>query len=648
MLKKCRKTSFFSIKLKPQFPLEKIRFFKTNNNHRFLNDESLNFILRAKNYLLKKKDSDVDKFEMDDEIERKNRLVEEGKMDWDPYKQDKEIIKKMIKCVIEEKKEFPKEVESILKSLGLKSNRRQLYNLLIRLGVFRKDENYNIFSHRGLLQAPDNVKNLAESIYQNHSRVYDYVRVSDRSTFDQSIFSIDGPDAKEIDDAVSISKKGDQVEWVFVHIADPTHHLNVGDHLESFARNRGSSIYLPEACYPMFPNIFSKDLCSIKKSVENLALTFALKIDNQDQPRIKELKLVPSILKNVSCLIYEDVERFLVNGETSQFKDSLVEGAQLENITLIEEISNHFRHHRKTQMLESLDEDRLNLIYHNIKISLNKDGAPIFNVEKETRSNKLIEEMMISAGLFFFFINKKIGLKLQILGSSAANYAFQNQIPIIYRTQTPAKDAPTTRFERIEFEYPKELDEKERIALEMMNAFSLKNRFSFFSSKPSPHGDLNLNTYCYVTSPLRRYADIANHFQLKAHLNKQNLPFNSTQLEYLSGNLFKSYQENSLLEKRSFKYWALRYMEKDNSRIYSAILLKKKYFKIFDRKSDSFDYSSNTFKKGHVHTLLILDLKYLYEWYSPVDIGLGQLINVRCSSVDVLNGQANFELIEKK
>ena len=190
-----------------------------------------------------------------------------------------------------------------------------------------------------------------------------------------------------------------------VHVADPSHHLEVGDELDKFAMNIGTSIYLPDNYFGMFPKRFSQDLCSLKGGEENLAITIAMKIDDFHQ--VRKVKVMPSILKNICKLNYEQVDSYFE-------KDSnllpLSQHVDYNDLFLMESLSYRLREQRtksKIKEIQLSDFSRTNAQDTLIHVKKNSSGIPFIDLEKKKRSSTFIKELMLTSGieLIFYFSN---------------------------------------------------------------------------------------------------------------------------------------------------------------------------------------------------------------------------------------------------
>ena len=134
-------------------------------------------------------------------------------LDWNLEK-DREIIDLLIQAAAQNSTEISKTISNnILSPLGLESSRKSVFNLLIDLGIWKKNENFHLHAYKRILEPNEIVIKEAERIFQKYQQDKQhpqYFSKMERITFDKSIFSIDGSNAQEIDDAISIIKKGNK------------------------------------------------------------------------------------------------------------------------------------------------------------------------------------------------------------------------------------------------------------------------------------------------------------------------------------------------------------------------------------------------------------------------------------------------------
>ncbi|MCQ2387835.1 MAG: ribonuclease R [Clostridia bacterium] len=317
---------------------------------------------------------------------------------------------------------------------------------------------------------------------------------------DITTFTIDGEDARDFDDAVSIEKKKDKYV-LGVHIADVTHYVKPFGEIDKEAFNRATSVYFPEKVIPMLPERLCNDLCSLKEGVDRLTLSCIMTIDKNG--KVVNSEITPSIIRSSKRFTYTTVQRILDND-----KKALKENSKfVKDIFLMEELSDILFNRR-------LDRGSIDLDVKESAIAVSNDKIIVKKAEKD-KAHALIEEFMISANC------------------AVAEYVFYLNLPFIYRIHGKPTEERLEKFylfmqglgvnvKRNKQEvFPKDFQ------LILKNAentpyVSIINRVmlrTMQKAKYSPndigHFGLGKSHYCHFTSPIRRYPDLVVHRILK-------------------------------------------------------------------------------------------------------------------------------------
>ena len=318
---------------------------------------------------------------------------------------------------------------------------------------------------------------------------------------DIEIFTIDGKDTKDIDDAISLKELPDGTFLVGVHIADVTHYVKEGSAVDKEAYERGTSGYFANSVYPMLPQKLSNGICSLNPGVDRLAMSVFAKVDQTG--KIIDSFITPSVIRSRKQMNYDDVNRIL-NGET-------VEGYEPYERTLrkMNEVSQVQIERRNNKGALELDDRELKFIYDD-------NGHPVEpTVLASHDAEKLIESFMLIA-------NQVAPAKLS-----------QIDAPCIYRVHDkPALsslDKWMNLFHSMGYEYNKKYDnsclavqqlleatndKEEKRVLQLYFLRSLMK--AVYSAENIGHSGLAMPEYAQFTSPIRRYPDDLLHRFLKS------------------------------------------------------------------------------------------------------------------------------------
>ena len=298
-----------------------------------------------------------------------------------------------------------------------------------------------------------------------------------------SAVTIDGEDAKDFDDAISIERKeGGYRLWV--HIADVTHYVKPGSLLDREAARRGNSVYLPGTVAPMLPQSLSNDVCSLKPQVERATVTVEMEVSGSGE--VESSRVYRSRTRSDARLTYEGVDAFL-KGEAEVEQPELVKAAH--------ELS------RKLKMKAAV-RGKLDFGGREPEYELDPEGVPLSSgVRRSTPARELVEELMVLA-------NESVATTLRRRGTGVFRVHDKPSVEDLETLKTRLaavglQAEPT----------PENLGVISQMAKsDAVNYLILRSLpRAFYTHQNSGHYGLALENYTHFTSPIRRYADVLVH-----------------------------------------------------------------------------------------------------------------------------------------
>lgn len=348
----------------------------------------------------------------------------------------------------------------------------------------------------------DDVMNIPDEVQESDYR-------GRRDLRQVAMITIDGEDAKDLDDAVSLSRLPSGYE-LGVHIADVSEYVKENENLDQEAKERGTSVYLVDRVIPMLPHKLSNGICSLNQGVDRLALSCIMNID--EAGKILSHEIVESVIYVNHRMSYTQVKEILENPtapEREIFSD------QVPMIEEMGKLASLLRANRKNR--GSIDFD-----FPETKMTLDNMGRPVSIKPYERNvATKLIEDFMLAAN------------------ETVAEAYFWKEIPFVYRTHEkpdPEKIAKLKTFIQ-NFGYILKGDKDTMHPMELQKLLTsidgtaqeaLISRITLRSMRQARYTTDNLGHfglaakyYCHFTSPIRRYPDLQIHRIIKDDLNNK-------------------------------------------------------------------------------------------------------------------------------
>lgn len=455
---------------------------------------------------------------------------------------------------------------------------------------------------------------------------------------DWQMVTIDGEEAKDLDDAVSLTMEGDNYV-LGVHIADVTNYVQEHSALDVEALNRGTSVYLVDRVIPMLPHKLSNGICSLNAGENRLALSCIMTIDKKG--RVIDHQIAETVICVDRRMSYTSVKKILEDKDEAERKEyeelvPMFEGMQ-ELAALL----------RKKRMSRgSIDFD-----FPETKIVLDSSGKPLSIAPYERNvATKIIEDFML------------------IANETVASDYFWQELPFVYRTHETPDEEKIHKLATLigNFGYtlhigsdevhPKELQKllgkidgtDEEALISRLTLRSMKQ--AKYTTDNTGHFGLAASCYCHFTSPIRRYPDLQIHRIIKENLRGK---LNERRMEHYEKILPEVAKHSSEMERRADE------AERETDKLKKAEYMEAHLGEVFEGVISSvtgwglYVELPNTVE-GLVHITSLDDDYYHYQEDTYELIGevtnkhykLGQKVQVAAVSVDKLLRTVDFELAE--
>ncbi|NEP62079.1 MAG: VacB/RNase II family 3'-5' exoribonuclease [Symploca sp. SIO2G7] len=410
--------------------------------------------------------------------------------------------------------------QEILTALEYGVGYEDAFQLLVDLALWSPHENLALRRSQIPVQIPDEISVMVQQRIDNPPSDADTVRLD---LTHLKVYTIDDESTREIDDGLSLEMLEDGRTRIWVHIADPTRWLLPGDDIDLEARRRCTTVYLPTGMIPMFPEALATGPMSLRQGELCCALSFGVVLN--ETGAIEEYDIRASQIKPTYRLTYEDVDEMLELGLKAE-----------PELNAIAESAKQRQAWRKSQGAISI-----NMPESSIKVI---DEEITIDVLENSQSRQTVAEMMILAG------------------EVAARYGEAHALAIPFRSQ-PDPELPSEN-ELLQLPTGWVRDSAIRRCMPR----------SEMSTSPARHATLGLDYYSQVTSPIRRYTDLLAHFQLKAHLRGESLPFSPAEMTELTQGVSTAAYEAVTVERQTKRYWALEFLRRQGDRPWAAMLLR--------------------------------------------------------------------------
>ena len=334
-------------------------------------------------------------------------------------------------------------------------------------------------------------------------------------------YSLDDAGTREIDDALSLERR-DGVDWIWIHIADPSRLIGIDSPLDQEARRRATSLYLAEGVMPMLPLELAAGPLSLRAGQRCAALSVAVRLD--DDGAVAEQRIARSWIRPRYGLTYTDGDELIELAPPGD--EALSDLSRL----LIQRM--RWRRSNGAVMFDR-PEGRFR----------RSDGALTLQVIDPSPSRLMVSEAML------------------LMGAVVASFGQEHNLPLPYRSQ-PAAELPSS-------------DELDRIPEGPARDAAIKRCLSrgIQGTRPMPHFSLGLAAYVQATSPIRRYADLVAHRQILAQLSAVP-PMSEERLGELIDDLDDPLRQSIQISREDQRHWQQVWFAERQSTVWSAEFLR--------------------------------------------------------------------------
>lgn len=430
----------------------------------------------------------------------------------------------------------------------------------------RNDPGVDIMS---IVRAYDLPVEFGEKVMNQTQRIPEEVLESDKAgrmdLRDLQMVTIDGEDAKDLDDAVSLYQDEAGLYHLGVHIADVTNYVQENSALDWEALERGTSVYLVDRVIPMLPHKLSNGICSLNQGVDRLALSCLMTIN--DKGEVTDYQIAETVICVDRRMSYTSVKKILEDKDEAERAEYEALVPMFELMGQLAAILRKKRHKRG-----SIDFD-----FAESKIVLDENGHPLdIKPYERNVATKIIEDFML------------------IANETVAQHFFWLDIPFVYRTHEkpdPEKIMKLSAFIRNfghyikltgEEVHPKELqklldkiaDTEEETLISRLTLRSMKQ--AKYTVECTGHFGLACQYYCHFTSPIRRYPDLQIHRiikeQLRGRLQENRIEHYEKRLPEVAKHASKMERRAEEAERETDKLKKAEYMEERIGEVYEGVI----------------------------------------------------------------------------
>ena len=455
----------------------------------------------------------------------------------------------------------------------------------------------------------------------------------------ETIFTIDGDDAKDFDDAVSISRKDNGNYLRGVHIADVSHYIQSGSAIDESALERGTSVYVVDRVVPMLPFKLSNNVCSLVPDKDRLTFSCAMEIDKNGQ--VLNYSIFKSVIRSKCRMTYRLVEDLLL-GETNRLEPFRNELLMMDEL------------HEILRVKRRISRGAINFDFPEAKIILDQSGFPEnIIVDERLKSNRIIEEFMLICNETIAEHNSKISLPFifrnhpdPLPEKITAFRTFINRYG--FKLGTNDDEMPTGKdFQQLVADIDGKNEERV-ITLLMLRTMQQ----AVYEGENHGHYALGAEFYTHFTSPIRRYPDLFVHRYLAKSLQdkigKKMASYVERNIAAIAEHASETERRAENIEREITKLKMTEYMTKHLGEVFEGRISGVTSFGMFVELPNTIE--------GLIKLQDLRDDYYIYDPEMHQHIGehtrkiyrLGQDIQVQAVKADINLRQIDFEIVNEK
>ncbi len=457
---------------------------------------------------------------------------------------------------------------------------------------------------------------------------------------DEEIFTIDGDDAKDLDDAVNVKKLPNGNYILGVHIADVSHYVKEGSFLDKEAIARGTSVYMLDRVIPMLPVELSNGICSLNAGKDRFAISCIMEIDKNGQ--VVSSDIFKSVINVTERMSYTNVQKILDNSD----KEVVAHYSKyVEHFKLMEELAHILKKRREKA-------GSLNLDIPETKVILDEKGIAVDITKYELKfANEIIEQFMLTANetvaeKFYWLEAPFIYRVHEAPDMEKVSELNKFLFNLGYRVKCKKEEVHPTAFAEVLNEVKGKPEER------VVSTLVLRTlKVARYESENKGHFGIASKYYCHFTSPIRRYPDLFIHRIISKYL-KQGYNLSEEEIAKYSTQATKYAEESSerekiaqKVERESVDIKMAEYMESHIGEEYDGIISSITSFGIFVELENTVEGMIRFDKLGDEYFIYDEDHKTLLGEKTKTMYHIGDKIRIRVIRADKNSRQIDFEKV---